>query len=253
MRNRRRPCCRRVRTRSRHIPVPRSCSSRGSPICRSVVRRPSPASPHDSSPRKNSRSGSCCHRGLPMVCRCELRRISTSLLLMLCLHRSWLDMLLARRRLLSGSWRRGDPAGSAVVTHVAYIRGVVYDGLVIHIGDIRSAADVVHASVVVKGSVVPVASFVTYAAVPEPVINPAVKTDMRPPITGIPDKCATAPTPITRGPQNSYGWRHHPGAGHPVISTILIVSPITGSPDIARRWAGRLHINRQCRWRYRNR
>src|SRR4029077_13369772 len=79
-------------------------------------------------------------------------------------------------------------------------------------------------------------------------VDPAVKTDSRPPVTLIKRVRAVVPAPPRRGPKQTYCRRCNPGARHPIIiPDIITITPVTGSPDITGNRAGRLLIYRQNR------
>src|SRR5260370_38583747 len=77
-------------------------------------------------------------------------------------------------------------------------------------------------------------------------IKPAVESNVRAPVAGIPDIEAFSPTPIARGPQHANYRRLNPGSGNPVVA-VLPVRPISGLPNVAGLGWRRLQVHRQRR------
>src|SRR5665213_1568748 len=100
-------------------------------------------------------------------------------------------------------------------------------------------------------SALPPSAVVAVAIVTEAVINPAIKSHRRSPISIIKTKTAAAPTPIARSPKVADLRCHHPCARHPVI--FAIPGPVPRRPDITVAWANRLFVNGHLRWRDRDR
>jgi hypothetical protein len=93
----------------------------------------------------------------------------------------------------------------------------VDDRLVVGIGDdgrIHSG----NSGIVKEHPVIPIAALITRAGVPEAVVDAAVITDMRSPISGVPNVPRTLKAPVARSPQQTHSGWEHPGAGHPVIT-----------------------------------
>src|SRR6266852_6917087 len=135
------------------------------------------------------------------------------------------------------------PAVEADAIHVVhYHRPVV---VVVNHRDV----DVGNRAVVLKSSSAPFAAIETYTRVAIPIINSTIEAHVRSPVTGVPQVNAFRKTPITRRPKKANFRRHHPCSGHPIISVVAI-SPISRSPDIARGGANWLLINRQHRRSY---
>src|ERR1700751_992701 len=130
---------------------------------------------------------------------------------------------------------------TAVVADAVH-RDVVDDSLVVdvNVGD----GDVVHGAVVIEVAVAPVSAFIAVAEIAEAVIHASVETDVRPPISRMPDVDTVTPTPVAGRPEYANrGWSH-PGAGNPVVA-FGAVGPVTGRPDVHITRAGGLLINRQ--------
>src|SRR6266403_2218286 len=120
---------------------------------------------------------------------------------MLSLIRHWREMsptsesfLLARR-----------PRGNATVTAVeayAFVVPVDHSGVVdvVNDGDIH----IVHGTVIEKPAAFPASTFVTIAEVSITVVDAAVETDLRPPITLIEEISVAAPCPVAGGPDKAF-------------------------------------------------
>lgn len=154
------------------------------------------------------------------------------------------DMTVMFRRQFTRVWPRVEATFAAVEAHASYI-DVIDHRLVVYVGDMH-AAKVGNRPVVVKGTTTPVAAFETNTTVPVSVVDSAVESYVRSPVTRMPEIRATAPTPVAGCPQQSRGGRHHPRARHPVIVAVAI-GPIAGCPDIANCGAGWLYIYGQSR------
>jgi len=68
------------------------------------------------------------------------------------------------------------------------------------------------------------------AAVSVTIIDPAIISNVRPPITIMEAIVTAGITPITWRPIISYLGRSYPNAGHPIIAVDIVVCPITGLP-----------------------
>src|SRR5690242_7719722 len=127
------------------------------------------------------------------------------------------------------------------------LRASVSHGPAVRVPDAR-IADVVDLTVIEEPSVLPIAALVARAGVAVAVVDAAVEADMRPPIAGVPEIGAVAPTPPRRRPIEPDRGRKHPGARHPVV-VILAVGPVAGCPDVAVAGDRRLLIDGQRRRR----
>ena len=107
------------------------------------------------------------------------------------------DSALAHRGLLLRIGASVDAALAAVVAYAVIV--VHHDSPVIDVVDTRYV-DVIHAAVVGEGAMIPVAAFITAARVPEAVVHAAVEADVRPPVTGVEDVGAAAPSPVPGSP-----------------------------------------------------
>jgi hypothetical protein len=95
----------------------------------------------------------------------------------------------------------------------------------------------------VIGVSLPESAVEALTGVSEAVIDAAVETDVRPPISGVPHIDAIAPSPISWSPEQAYFRRFYPDARYPVIS-VRAVCPVTGLPDVAVAGTSRLYIYR---------
>ena len=139
-----------------------------------------------------------------------------------------------------------DSAGAAIEAD-AIDRRIVDDGLVVNVVNIGHI-DVGDRPVVVIIAAAPVATKEPGAGVAEAIINSAVEADVRAPVAGMPDVKPFIPAPIAGGPKKAGLRGEHPRAGNPeIVPVIVVVSPVTGSPDIARSGADGLSINGKCR------
>jgi hypothetical protein len=93
-------------------------------------------------------------------------------------------------------------SAAAVKADAGDIRVVDDYCLVIDVGDV-DAAKIVDRSIVGEDAVIPISALVAYAAIAETIIDTAVKTDVRTPITGVPNIKSISPTPVARRPKQS--------------------------------------------------
>src|SRR5262249_10255131 len=97
--------------------------------------------------------------------------------------------------------------------------------------------------------VVPAATFISVAEIPVSVINSPVEAYARSPVSLVEQEAIVLPTPVRGSPKISRLWRQHPGAGHPVIIIeIVVISPISRSPDVSFTWANWLLIHWKGGW-----
>src|SRR5262249_60056328 len=141
------------------------------------------------------------HPRSTMIHRRKKRAIGARAFLVLYLQRRWRSVLfvrpgkfLSRRLGFSSAW----PIEADVVH-----RRRVDDRLVVGIGDdgrIQSG----NSGVVKEHPVIPIAALITSAGVPEAVVDAAVITDMRPPISGVPNVPGSLIAPVARSPQQTH-------------------------------------------------
>src|SRR5258708_6299277 len=98
---------------------------------------------------------------------------------------------------------------AAVEGHVILVHdhSLVVDGG--HIGDVG------HRAVVVERASAPFSAGKAHAAIAEAVVNSTVEADVRAPITTTPCVNTVGPSPVARGPQQTYR-RYHPPSVNPV-------------------------------------
>src|SRR5580658_7775660 len=168
-------------------------------------------------------------------------------MLVLRLELRGLAMVLAPGVALMGAGPRADAARAAVEARMADVL-VVDDALIVDVADVHTA-EIGDAAVVEVGAMGPIAAMEADAGIAEAVIDAAIEADMRPPIAGVPDIEAVAPTPVARSPEKPDRRRHHPGARDPVIAG-RTPGPIARSPHVAGSGQRRLRIDRDRRRRH---
>ena len=160
---------------------------------------------------------------------------------MLVLHRNRSDVALL---IVCCFLRRRPFIDSAVAAIVAdAVSRVIFDPGVIGVMDIL-VVYVIYRCVVIKMIVFPPAAFVAVTTVAETVIDPAIISNVRPPITFMEEKCVPAPAPVSGGPKETDFRRFDPSAWYPVI-VVPVPGPITGRPDVAVPGTDGLLINRE--------
>lgn len=169
-------------------------------------------------------------------------------LLLLHLHRRGFSACFTRNGHVRSSGSRRGSAIPAVVAH-AIDRGVVVrDCGVVCIVDNRRI-HVCDGGVVAIDISLPPATVKTFTGISISVINPAVETDLRCPITRIPAIPAINPCPITRSPEQTWVGRQDPRAGYPImLFCIWVPSPVAWCPDVPFTRAERLVIDRKRWW-----
>src|SRR2546425_7002082 len=144
---------------------------------------------------------------------------------MLSLIRDRREMSLTRERLLLARRTRADATVAAVVADAVHGGAVDHGGVVniVNGGDVH----IRHRAVVEKPAAFPASAVVAVAEVSEAVVDAAVETDLRTPITFIENKSVAEPGPVTGGPVVADSRGAHPGAGHPVVvAEIVVVGPV---------------------------
>ena len=178
-----------------------------------------------------------------MVLRRKQGTILAGRMFVLNLRRNGRSVRFAGERLFLRSRARSHAAFSAVEGNM----GIVIDDdrpVNVDVGDVDGVY-VHHGCVVKESSAAPFTAAEADATISESVINAAIKSDVRSPISSIPGVDTVVPSPISGGPQHADGC-DHPGAGHPVVTVIVAPCPVARSPQIARAGADRLIVNRQC-------
>src|SRR5271157_6110189 len=115
-----------------------------------------------------------------MVHGSPLLRVRTGRLRMLSLNGYSRNMFLTCRGLIFSPRTRADPAIATIEADPVHRGAVNHRGVVdvVNLGDVH----VVHRAVVEKVSVIPTSTFITFAVVSVAVTDPAIETDMRPPV-----------------------------------------------------------------------
>src|SRR5580658_8005074 len=110
------------------------------------------------------------------------------------------DMLLTAGLFFFSARAGRDPTRASVIAHVVH-SDVIHDH---RLGvDVGHVGDIVHRPVVEEGSVIPISALVPDSGVTEAVVDAAIEPDLGAPVTLIKSKLAPAPTPVTRGPQET--------------------------------------------------
>ena len=203
---------------------------------------PSCAGGYHSAFVERRRLGSSSDRRLAAIYRSMQLLIGARGLDVLSLRGDGRNVTLTHGRLLL--WA-GAYVNTAVTTVVADARSVVivHHRGVVHVVDFRHV-HVVHGAVVIEAVVVPASSLITVAGITVSIINAPVKSYDRSPKAFMKNKSAAAPTPPTRGPQETDLRGKHPRARHPVVViAILVPGPVSGRPDISFGGADGLFVN----------
>ena len=187
-----------------------------------------------------------CNIRVAVIHGSELGAIRASGVFVLRLHTSGLNMLFSGSLSFLRALLRANAAVAPVIANPGRIVIVVGDSGVIGIVN-DGYIDVVHGAVVSEMPAFPASAQIANSHVSKSIIHAAVKSDVRSPVTGVPEVAAIAPTPVAGSPKNPHTGSQHPGSGNPII-IIISVGPITRRPDIPFTGAYRLLINRQY-WR----
>jgi hypothetical protein len=156
------------------------------------------------------------------------------------LHRREINMALVLGRQLATIRARVGTARTAVEAHT--VHGDVVDHCrVVDVGNMN-ATQIVDGTVVIEVVAAPIAPLETNTGVTVTVVDTTIEAYVRTPIARMPKVHTVTPAPVARRPQQARGRRQHPGAGHPVVVSV-IPRPISGRPDVANSGAGRLDIH----------
>src|SRR4029077_12100243 len=155
----------------------------------------------------------CCHyRRSTMVHGSKKGAIDLCGLLMLELQRGWPSVLFVRpSKLLS---RRLSFSSAGPIEADILHRLVFDDGLGVDIGD-NGLVHLGDGGVVKENPVIPISALVTDPAITEAVIDAAIISDVRPPISGVPNVETTIVTPVAGCPQQPDDRWEHPVTGYP--------------------------------------
>lgn len=176
-----------------------------------------------------------------MVVRRVKLLIAARRLRLMRLRRHWPNMASSRRRFLLRSRPRAYAAVAAIKTDAIII---VHYRRAINIGVVNDPdVYIVYRAVVIKVVAVPSAADVAAAIVAKAIIDPAIKSDRRPPITGNKNIRAVFPSPIARRPEQARIGSLDPSAGYPVV-VVAVPGPIARRPDVIRTGTCGLLINR---------
>src|SRR5579863_4293398 len=127
---------------------------------------------------------------------------------MLCLSSHRTNVTFAGRGFFLRSWTRVDSA----VTVVRNV-GIVMNVHMFVVNVVEAAADVPDVCVVEEMSALPATAVKSSAEVAEAVVNAAIKSYDRAPISSVENEAGTAPTPPTGRPEETdFGW-FNPSAG----------------------------------------
>src|SRR5271170_1678620 len=196
---------------------------------------------------KLARLRGCGYSRLAMILGSQQRAIRARGMLVLCLHGRWSNVVFVLCGPFRCGWLGDHSAGPAVKAHMVVHGDVVDDGLVhIRVVNHRSV-DVHHRRVVREHSAIPASANEPNPSITKSIVNSAVETNVRSPISGMKKISAAAPAPISGRPEQSDGWRHNPRSRHPKIS-IGAIRPISWRPKVTRTRTDRLSVHRQ-RWR----
>jgi hypothetical protein len=143
-----------------------------------------------------------------------------------------------------GAGARADAAVSTVVAHA--IIGAARHRIVVNVVHYRGI-DVRHIAVIGERAVIPVRAIITPARVTETVVDATVETNVRTPVTGVPEIVIALVIPVRRSPEGIDPRCQNPGSGNPVIAAIGSVAPVAWRPVIAVAGTGRLAVFRERR------
>ena len=186
-----------------------------------------------------------------MIHRSKLTPVTHRRLLMLMLLLRSLNMPIPHSRLLPRIRTITDAARPAIITYPIHRDIPNHGSIDIYISH-YGRVDTRNRRVIPETPAIPFPTIITTATISTTIIDTAIISYMRPPITGIPSVYATDITPVTRGPVISHLRRSLPITGDPEI-TVIPICPVPGYPDISLRRTRRLLIHRDRRRRDMNR
>lgn len=128
---------------------------------------------------------------------------------------------------------------TGMVVYGSVINNRAVDISIVH----YSCINVYYGSIIAEMVTFPAAANKTVAAVSIPIVNAAVKTDMRTPVTPMEAIITARVSPPGGCPKQAGLWWCSPIAGHPVIAIRIIIRPITGHPQVSINGACGLIIN----------
>src|ERR1039457_2192678 len=130
------------------------------------------------------------------------------------------DMFFMCGDLILRRWTRVDSALASVEADAVHCSTVDHRCVVnvVNIGD----ADIAHGTVVIKLSALPTSTLITLTKVSVAITDPAIETYLRAPVAIIENVSVAAPTPISRGPEQTDFGSHYPRSRHPVVIVEVI-------------------------------
>ena len=147
----------------------------------------------------------CCTR-MTAICGCELVAVQAGGVVVVELLCRWLDMVLVHGRLFLRS-------GAGLDTRAAIEAAVIiYDGIVDHgvidVGVVNDGCiDIHHGGIIPEVAAMPFPAYEPGSPIAVPIIDSAIKANMRTPIAAVPTIDSAGKAPVTRGPQKSgLGW-----------------------------------------------
>src|SRR6202167_345750 len=136
------------------------------------------------------------------------------------------------------------PATPTVVTDAMAL--IVRHLIVVNVVNDRGI-NVRYRPVVVNPALIPVSTVISTSRVSKAIIDAAVETDVRTPITRVPMVISVIVAPPGWRRKRTYRRSHDPGAGNPIITGVR-VAPRTRRPNVIVAWSRRLAVLGK-RWR----
>jgi hypothetical protein len=128
--------------------------------------------------------------------------------------------------------------------------GSVKTGPVIHlyprmvnVGIVNTGAHMPGGGIIKEMAALPMPTPKTGSVITKSIVNSAVESNVRSPITAMPKVTSITPTPPPWSPKEPYGRRQYPHTGDPVI-IVIPPAPIAGAPQVSIPRAGRLVVDR---------
>jgi len=209
---------------------------------RSVIGPTSSLGRYHTASTELSRTRRRSHGWTSMIGRREQCAILTCGMLLLGLRRHRRTMRFVSVGFLLRTWARAYSALAAVECHM---RIVIHDDgtIYVDVGDVDGVY--MHdGRVVEEAATAPFTAIEAVAAVSVSVIDATVESNLRTPISGIPEIGAVVPAPVAGRPQQARFGSFDPGARHPVVSVVIAPCPIARSPHVPFTGTDRLLINR---------
>jgi hypothetical protein len=131
-----------------------------------------------------------------------------------------------------------DSTGSVKATSVM----LLYPRMV-NIGAVNAGANVPARGVIKEMTAFPTTAPEAGSEITKSIVNSAVESDVRSPITAVPQIGSITKAPPSRSPKKPNFWRCYPYAGNPVI-VVFTIGPVTRHPEVSISGAGGLVVNR---------